>query len=85
MEVQTLSTSQDNQKFLRSLLIAGSGGAAAFTAQPTLAINVSDVDTAMTSIITNADGAADSALPIGAALLALAAISMIIKRFIMAA
>lgn len=89
METQTLSTSQDNQKFLRALIVSGAaaGGASAvvFDSQSVLAINVADVDAALTPIITNADTAADSALPIGAALLALAVISMVIKRFIMAA
>lgn len=85
--MSTASLSRDNYDYIRKSLVlaSGAGAGVAFHSNQALAIDIGDVNSAMTTIIGNTDTAADSALPIGAALLALAVISMVIKRFIMAA
>jgi hypothetical protein len=51
--------------------------------QPTMAITITDVTTAMTDISTNAGSVADVAFPIGAALVALGIVATVIRKFIL--
>ena len=57
-------------------------GVALYNQEQAQAIDLAEVNTAMTSIASNSDAVADVAFPLGAAILALSVIAMVLTRFI---
>ncbi|MGA8896005.1 MAG: hypothetical protein WB539_11920 [Planktothrix agardhii] len=71
--------------FLMRGAIVGSttaAGVALYNQEQAQAIDITEVNSAMTSIATNSDSVADVAFPVGAAILALSVIAMVLTRFI---
>ena len=68
---------------MRGAIVGGTTAAGlAIYNQPAQAIDIAEVNSAMTSIASNSDSVADVAFPIGAAILALSVIAMVLTRFI---
>jgi hypothetical protein len=80
-----MTTDKRQIDFLMGNAIVGTttaAGVALYNQQQAQAIDIAEVNTAMTSIATNSDSVADIAFPIGAAIVALTIIAMVLTKFI---
>lgn len=81
---QQKNNNQAYNFIMRGAIVGGTATAGAMAiSQNAQAIDIATVNTELSSIATNADGIADTAFPIGAAIVGLGIIAMVLRRFIM--
>ena len=81
----TVTTDKRQIDFLMRGAIVGTTtatGVALYNQEQAQAIDIAEVNTAMTSIASNSDAVADVAFPVGAAIVALTIIAMVLTKFI---